>query len=392
MYPCLCGTDHQTQSWLVILCSLILSLQHAANAADPRTTTLARREVIMAAGSLQTPKILELSGIGDPGILQQNNISVLLNLPGVGNNLQDHYLVGTYYQFFNDSYTYSNQLNIDPNNQTLNNLARVQYYADRTGPWTAGPADGNAFPSLPQISNRTQDIVGNATGQINGQYLADGLDPTIVAGYNAQKRLLIQALADPERAVIEILNSNAGNLSPSVMRPFSRGTSHLSSSRPFDPPRIDPRYGSNPIDTDILYESLLFNRLLLATPPMAELQPLQWAPPADANEAALRQFINNGIGTEYHPSGTCAMLPQDLGGVVDPNLLVYGTQNLRVVDASICPTIPAAHMQAVVYAIAEKVSSIQSLSPIPGYPINSEACRHPTSSVSQTLQSSSPSF
>ena len=317
----------------------------------------------MAAGSLQTPKVLELSGIGPSDILQMNNISTILDLPGVGNNLQDHYLVGTYYQYYNQSYTYSNQLNLDPNNDTLNVLAEQEYYANRTGPWTAGPADGNAFPSLAQISNRSADFIANASNQSAQTYLLAGLDPTVVAGYTAQLTRLIAALADPTRAVIELLNSNAGNISPSIMRPFSRGSSHINSSNPFDPPRIDPRYGSNPIDTDILLESLLFNRLLLATAPMSQLDPFQWAPPADADEAALRIFINNAIGTEYHPSGTAAMLPLSLGGVVDPNLLVYGTQNLRVVDASICPTIPASHMQAVVYAIAEKVGSVQSANP-----------------------------
>lgn len=309
----------------------------------------------MAAGSLQTPKVLELSGIGSTDIMGANNISTIVNLPGVGNNLQDHYLVGTYYQFFNQSYTYSNQLNLDPNNDTLNQLAGQEYYANRTGPWTAGPADGNAFPSLSQLTNRSAGIIGNAANQTAQSYLAAGLDSTVVAGYNAQLSRLISALADPMRAVVELLNSNAGNISPSVMRPFSRGSSHISSANPFDPPLIDPRYGSNPVDIDILLESLLFNRRLLATPSMAELDPLQWAPPADADEDALRVFINNAIGTEYHPSGTAAMLPLNLGGVVDPNLLVYGTQNLRVVDASICPTIPASHMQAVVYGIAEKV-------------------------------------
>lgn len=316
----------------------------------------------MAAGALQSPKILELSGIGPSAILMQNNISTVLDLPGVGNNLQDHYLIGTYYQFFNQSYTYSNQLNLDPNNNTLNMLAEQQYYANRTGPWTAGPADGNAFPSLSQISTRAMEIVNNASSQSAGAHLAAGLDPTVIAGYVAQVNKSIAALADPERAVIELLNSNAGNLSPSVMRPLSRGSSHINSSQPFDPPRVDPRYGSNPIDIDVLVESLLFNRRLLAAPSMVELQPYQWAPPMEADDTALRMFINNGIGTEYHPSCTCAMLPLELGGVVDSNLLVYGTQNLRVVDASVFPTIPASHLQAVVYAVAEKVIAARSIS------------------------------
>ena len=91
---------------------------------------------------------------------------------------------------------------------------------------------------------------------------------------------------------------------------------------------------------------------------MMELEPAQFVPPLHANEAAINAVIDNGIRTEYHPSGTCAMLPLNQGGVVDPDLRVYGTQNLRVVDAGIFPMVPAAHLQAVVYAVAEKASLV----------------------------------
>ena len=93
---------------------------------------------------------------------------------------------------------------------------------------------------------------------------------------------------------------------------------------------------------------------------MLELQAAQFVPPIDADEDALNEVISNGIRTEFHPSGTCAMLPLAQGGVVDSHLRVWGTQNLRVVDASIFPLIPAAHLQAVVYAVAEKVLDRQS--------------------------------
>jgi choline dehydrogenase-like flavoprotein len=89
---------------------------------------------------------------------------------------------------------------------------------------------------------------------------------------------------------------------------------------------------------------------------MVELSPAQFVPPAEAGDEELLQIIKSGIRTEYHPSGTLAMLPRELGGVVDSRLRVYGTANLRVVDAGIFPLIPAAHLQASVYAVAEKVS------------------------------------
>lgn len=199
------------------------------------------------------------------------------------------------------------------------------------------------------------DILQGAADQAPAAYLATGLDETVVTGYAAQKDLLVRQLSALNNAAWEIINNNVGSLTVAIMRPFSRGTCEISSSNPFDPPTIDPRYGSNPVDLQILLEALRFNRRILATPPMVELQPAQFVPPVDAGEDALLQVIKNGIRTEFHPSGTCAMLPRDLGGVVDSNLRVYGTQNLRVADAGIIPLIPAAHLQAAVYAVAEKV-------------------------------------
>ena len=182
-----------------------------------------------------------------------------------------------------------------------------------------------------------------------------GLDSTIIAGYTAQKASLVQRLAETTVAAYEIINNNAGSLTVSVMHPFSRGTCYINSPDPFEPPLIDPRWLTNPVDRQVLVEALQFNRQILAAPSMLDLQAAQFVPPVDADEAALDQVIDNGIRTEFHPSGTCAMLPLEQGGVVDSSLVVWGTQNLRVVDAGIFPLIPAAHLQAVVYGVAEKV-------------------------------------
>ena len=185
-----------------------------------------------------------------------------------------------------------------------------------------------------------------------------GLDPTIVAGYAAQKQSLVSRMGRDHVAAYEIINNNAGSLTVSVMHPFSRGTCYISSADPFQPPEIDPRWLTNPVDRQVLVEALRFNRLILAQPSMQELRPAQFVPPLNADEAAINRVIDNGIRTEFHPSGTLAMLPLEQGGVVDPHLIVYGTQNLRVVDASIFPLIPAAHLQAVVYGVAEKVRQV----------------------------------
>lgn len=188
------------------------------------------------------------------------------------------------------------------------------------------------------------------------QYLPEGLDSTLLAGYELQKVSLVKRLALSTVAAYEIINNNAGSLTVSLMHPFSRGTSHISSSDPFQPPDIDPRWLSNAMDRQIMHGALNFNQMIINTPPMQILQPAQFVPPTNADNATLDAVINNGIRTEFHPSGTCAMLPLEYGGVVDSHLIVHGTQNLRVVDSSTFPMIPAAHIQAVAYAVAEKVS------------------------------------
>ena len=240
-------------------------------------------------------------------------------------------------------------------NATLMAQSQTQYYSNRTGPWTSGPPDGDAFPALSAITNGSSSIINEAKAQIASQYLANDSDTTVVAGFDAQRKLLATALASQNRAAYELLNNNYGGFSVANMRPFSRGTVKLQSSNPFQPPLIDPRYGSNPVDLEVLLAAILFNRQILATEAMKLLQPVQLVPKADADNGTLMAMIRQGVGTEYHPSCTCAMLPLSLGGVVDSSLKVYGTQNLRIVDASIMPMVPASHLQAVIYAIAEKV-------------------------------------
>ena len=229
-----------------------------------------------------------------------------------------------------------------------------------SGPWTAGSPNGLAFPSLPSTSNLSSSILQAASAQGPNDHLVPGLDATLISGFAQQQASLVQRLGQLNVAAWEIINNNIGSLTVALMHPFSRGTVYINSPSPFEPPSIDPRYGSNPIDLQILLEALRFNRRILATPPMVELQPTQFVPPVDADEDSLMQTIKTGIRTEYHPSGTCAMLPQELGGVVDSHLIVYGTQNLRVADAGIFPLIPAAHLQANVYAVAEKVNLLHS--------------------------------
>ncbi|KAI9884234.1 MAG: hypothetical protein M1823_003983 [Watsoniomyces obsoletus] len=379
----------------------ITGVEFSANASAPRNTIAATREVIVTAGAIHSPQLLQLSGIGPRSLLQRHDIPVALDLPGVGRNLQDHWLVGTFYPY--------NNVTTSPallaQNVTLNDEARREYYSSKTGPWTAGSPNGVAFPSLADTSNLTAALMAAAASQPARQHLVAELEDTVVNGYAAQKDLLAQQLASRNNAAWEILNNNIGSLSVALMRPFSRGSCEIKSADPFEPPSIDPRYGSNPVDLQILVEALKFNRRILATPQMQELRPAQFVPPIEADDDALMQVVKTGIRTEYHPSGTCAMMPVELGGVVDPSLRVYGTRNLRVADAGIFPLIPAAHLMSVVYAVAEKAADIikadnkvmeandtvlASATELPTSNLSTTAVLKPTVSVSTTLLVETP--
>jgi choline dehydrogenase-like flavoprotein len=354
-------------------------------------TAVAAREVILAAGAIRTPQLLELSGIGDKNIIVKAGVQSRINLPGVGNNLQDHMLMHMTQGFNNQSYVYPNIMQ----NSTINDWARSTYYKNRTGPYTFGPPDGNGFFSLPQISDRAQEIAQNASSFSDEDYLADGLDQSVIRGYARQRALLIPALNNSRRAVIEFLQDNAGNTQISNQRPFTRGNVHINGTDPFTYPTLDFRYGSNPIDMAVMTDSLRFNDELFQQPELQILQPVHKDPPHAASDAQLQEFLNRALGTEFHPSCTAAMMPREDGGVVDSTLLVYGTQNIRVVDASIFPIIPAAHLESVIYAVAEKAADLikkaAEAGSVPYLPLDQTQCTTaPNGNAKRAVQAAQP--
>jgi choline dehydrogenase-like flavoprotein len=202
-------------------------------------------------------------------------------------------------------------------------------------------------------------MIADASSQNASKYLLPNLDPTIIAGYQAQKAVLVGLLNRSDVGAYEILSDNIGLLSVAAMHTLSRGSVHVQSRNPFMEPLIDPRYCSNPLDCQVIVEGLLFNNQLLNTSSMRRLGSIPYYPFLQgATPEALMPAIQSGIRTEFHGTGSTSMLPLEYGGVVDSHLRVYGTKNLRIVDAGIVPLVPASHMQAPVYAIAEKVCSL----------------------------------
>jgi choline dehydrogenase len=231
------------------------------------------------------------------------------------------------------------------------------------------PSNSLAFPSLSQIlsqipagtsANLTNLLLTAQNFREWSRYLPQTYDASLRHGYQLQLSTLLSRLPQNNTPAYEILNNNAGGLTVSLMHPLSRGTVQITTLDPFVQPGIDPRWATHPLDMSTLVAALQFNQAIIRTPSILELQPSYEANGVPANPSVdfLTDWIKRGIRTEFHSSGTAAMLPREYGGVVDSNLLVYGTNNVRVVDSSVFPLVPGAHLQAVVYGVAEKAADI----------------------------------
>lgn len=157
---------------------------------------------------------------------------------------------------------------------------------------------------------------------------------------------------------------DTGNVVLGLQHPYSRGTVRAASSDAFDAPLATPGYLSNPLDIQLLTEAVRYSRTLRATAAIQALDPVEVLPGASVtSDADIETFIRGNAGTLYHPAGSCKMGPKADGGVVDATLKVYGTSNLRIVDASVFPLLPATHIMTAVFGVAEKVCSHSTAAP-----------------------------
>jgi choline dehydrogenase-like flavoprotein len=207
-------------------------------------------------------------------------------------------------------------------------------------------------------SNNTITLSTLASSQNPAQYLPNDTHPTVLAGYEAQHKILTQDLSSLVAVTQEFL-FNDGAIVPCLQTAFSRGSVTINSTSPFAPPVIDSRYLSNPLDIKLLVEGFKYTRRIRATNALQSISAFEIYPGGSVNtDEQIESFIRQTLSTESHHAGTAAMLPQELGGVVDSELRVYGVKGLRIVDASIIPLLPAAHLQSTVYAVAEKAGDI----------------------------------
>ncbi|RYO84414.1 hypothetical protein DL764_009339 [Monosporascus ibericus] len=342
----------------------------------------ANREVLLAAGVFQSPKILELSGVGDKALLDKFGIETKVNNPGVGENLQDHLMTGVSFEAAEDVITGDCLLRQEPQ---LVQTSMQMYQEQKSGPFASQSLLSYAFmPAMfqalekaePQLQEGLVEALqrleaGASVSELEKQQY--GFIKTILrssAPHEASGSLfMIPAQVNlhngPKQAGMtkDIKPGNFISMGASLQYPLSRGTSHISSSDPSAPPTIDPRYLSHPLDIEIYARHLMIIEVLAKTAPLANyLKPGgRRAQPGDARVDTLeraKEYIRQTALTDNHPVGTCAMLPREKGGVVDARLRVYGVEGLRVVDSSIMPLIPRANIQTSVYAVAEKAADL----------------------------------
>ncbi|KAA6411678.1 MAG: hypothetical protein FRX48_04959 [Lasallia pustulata] len=324
-----------------------------------RGTVNAKKEVILAAGAAHTPQVLQLSGVGPKTLLDNLGIPIIVDLPGVGQNFQDQPTLYASYNFTSDIVPNAGTL---LSNTTYAEEQLALYYSKRQGAYTICRYSGNAvaFIPLPSVTQRYQSIIALARSYSPGAFYPPHTDHSIISGYKVQRDLILSLHASTATSVQETAFSSSTVIPLTLIKPLSRGTVLINSTDPLAAPLIDWGALTNPTDLEIMVAIVRQQRKLMATEAMMELGPLELTPGAnltsdDQLRAALKQQTQP---TWSHLCSTCSMMKREYGGVVDPDLLVYGVQGLSVVDASIIPLIPATHTSATVYAVAEKAADI----------------------------------
>ncbi|KEP51005.1 glucose oxidase-like protein [Rhizoctonia solani 123E] len=323
-------------------------------------TVNVRKEVILSAGSLQSPQLLELSGIGNSTILKQFGIKPLVNLPGVGENLQDHVFIPTSYELKPGKTTFD----LLRNNATYAAEAQAQYAATHDGIYAA---THSAFSFVNLASYVNNSTIQSMKTKLDQEIAASGTTAMERAQFAIQKQWLNQKLGHmevimyPGYFAFSAPKENTAYMSllMAIQHPFSRGNIHIGSADPLVKGIYDPKYFSKSIDLDTLVEAIKFGLKVSQTEPIASSIVARQDPtPEVTSDEDIATYIKTYVESVYHPIGTAALAPKALGGVVNNKLEVYGTKNVRVVDASVIPIHMGTHITRTIYGIAEKAAAM----------------------------------
>ncbi|WP_027798349.1 GMC family oxidoreductase [Paraburkholderia dilworthii] len=285
----------------------------------------ANREVILAAGALQSPQLLQLSGVGPAALLREYGIPVVANRAGVGENLQDHLQIRLIYEV-SKPITTNDQLR----SWTGRAKMGLQWALMRSGPLAVGINQGGMFCRALPHESRTPDI----------QFHFSTLSADSAGGD-------VHAFPGCTYSVCQL-------------RPESRGTVRIRAADMREAPSIQPNYLDTDLDRRTAIAGLRFARRVAAAKPMAALMKREVRPGAEAQtDDELLHFCREYGQTIFHPSGTAKMGPaSDPLAVVDERLRVYGTRGLRVVDCSIMPTLVSGNTNVPIVMVAERASDM----------------------------------
>jgi choline dehydrogenase-like flavoprotein len=281
---------------------------------------LARKEVILSAGAVASPKLLQLSGIGDGALLRQHGLDVLQHLPGVGENLQDHLQLRPVYRVEG-----VRTLNEDYRSWRKKGLMALEYALFRRGPLTMAPSQLGAFT------------------RSSSQYATPNLQFHI-------QPLSLDKFGD-EPHPFPAFTASVCNL-----RPTSRGSIRLKSHDPVEPPSIRLNYLSTIEDQQVAVDALRLVRRIVSMPALQKYHPQEYKPGSHlTTDDELLYGAREIATTIFHPAGTAKMGPEnDPMAVTDARLRVRGVQGLRVIDASVMPTITSGNTNSPTMMIAEK--------------------------------------
>lgn len=364
---------------------------------SPGQTVTARREVILSAGAINSPRILELSGIGDEARLKSLGIPVVIDNPSVGENLQNHAVVPLSFEVAKEAGDGLETIDGLSRQDPVALSAAAEAYGRQTGPLSRSNSNVQAHGPFPNLNtDQGKCDLERVLHSTFGSAAADTLYEKALESYvqsvlksptqSSAVYLTVPGWAsyNPDGSWAAIPDGDEKYFSIPVMlaHPLSRGSVHITTGPDgalgLD---VDPKYLSHPLDIEVLARHVQLVESVLAadtaTSALArhlnQSSSAKRSPGLPSGPAAFaggtgsdeeeglelaRAHVRNTVVGAFHWTSSCAMLPRDKGGVVDSKLRVYGARGLRVVDASIFPLITRANTMATVYAVAERAAEI----------------------------------
>ncbi|KAF5345932.1 hypothetical protein D9758_011426 [Tetrapyrgos nigripes] len=322
------------------------------------------KEVILCAGALKSPAVLEHSGIGRPDILKKLNVPVKVALDGVGEHVQEHQYIGLAFELKPGVPDET----LDLSRDEAINAKQLELYAKRQGIYTMGIV---SFAFVPPST-----IMGEALAKSmyeSQKQKIEAESEKYNPGLKDQYTIMLERLKGEQTGGCEIIGFPGFLSSPNPPVPgkkyysilaatnhcFSRGHIHATSPDPQADPEIDPNYFEHDIDLKVYIEIVKYIRKVARTEPLADSLSEELNPGALVQtDEQIAEWIMKNASTTYHTAGSLSMLPREKNGVVDPELKVYGTKNIRVADLSIVPLHFSGHSQGEYQAVSSAIATV----------------------------------